>query len=111
MDLNAYRAILIPLPNFESQVSLSYQIEESLIENIAIVARINQEIQLLQEFRTRLVADVVTGQVDVRVIAATLPDVPTPVAGSANATTELDDQCSVSKKRKQNDLALSSRLC
>ena len=111
LDLNAYRAILIPLPNFESQVSLSYQIEESLIENIAIVARINQEIQLLQEFRTRLVADVVTGQVDVRVIAATLPDVPTPVAGSANATTELDDQCSVSKKRKQNDLALSSRLC
>ena len=29
---------------------------------------------LLQEFRARLVADVVTGQVDVRAIAASLPD-------------------------------------
>lgn len=37
------------------------------------------EIQLIQEFRTRLVSDVVTGQVDVRGIAATLPDAPEPV--------------------------------
>jgi len=40
------------------------------------VCRIRQEISLLREFRSRLVADVVTGQVDVRAIAATLPDAP-----------------------------------
>lgn len=33
-----------------------------------------REITLLQEFRTRLIADVVTGQVDVRAIAASLPE-------------------------------------
>ena len=33
-----------------------------------------EEIALLEEFRTRLVADVVTGQVDVRGVAASLPD-------------------------------------
>ena len=33
------------------------------------------EIDLLREFRTRLTSDVVTGQVDVRSIAASLPDV------------------------------------
>lgn len=38
------------------------------------VERIDREVILLQEFRTRLVADVVTGQVDVRAVAATLPD-------------------------------------
>ena len=50
---------------------------------IADTARLNQqialtsrEIQLLQEFRNRLVADVVTGQIDVRVTAASLPDTP-----------------------------------
>ena len=37
-----------------------------------------REIALLQEFRTRLVADVVTGQVDVRAVAETLPDPPMP---------------------------------
>ena len=32
------------------------------------------EIQLLREFRTRLIADVVTGKLDVREAAALLPD-------------------------------------
>ncbi len=31
------------------------------------------EIDLLREYRTRLIADVVTGKLDVRTIAATLP--------------------------------------
>ncbi|HBA55344.1 MAG TPA: hypothetical protein DCZ04_13060 [Syntrophorhabdus aromaticivorans] len=33
-----------------------------------------QEISLLQEYRTRLIADVVTGKLDVRKAAAQLPD-------------------------------------
>ena len=39
-------------------------------------SKIADEIALLQEFRSRLVADVVTGQIDVRAIAASLPDTP-----------------------------------
>lgn len=38
--------------------------------------RTQREIALLQEFRCRLVADVVTGQVDVRAVADGLPDAP-----------------------------------
>jgi len=34
-----------------------------------------REIALLQEFRTRLIADVVTGKLDVRAAAAPLPDI------------------------------------
>lgn len=59
-------------------------VQQELVEKLARVAdtvratvkRVEREISLLQEFRTRLVADVVTGQVDVRAIAATLPDAP-----------------------------------
>ncbi|PMR91803.1 hypothetical protein C1H83_01830 [Kocuria rhizophila] len=47
-----------------------------MAESEAVVERVSHEISLLQEFRTRLVADVVTGQVDVRAIAATLPEAP-----------------------------------
>ena len=32
----------------------------------ALISKIQQSIQYLQEFRTRLISDVVTGQIDVR---------------------------------------------
>lgn len=40
----------------------------------AAIARTEREITLLREYRTRLVADVVTGKLDVRAAAAALPD-------------------------------------
>jgi type I restriction enzyme S subunit len=51
----------------------------SLIENVTrnldyTIYKIKQEISLLQEYRTRLIADVVTGKVDVREAGAYLPD-------------------------------------
>jgi type I restriction enzyme S subunit len=38
------------------------------------ISRLEREITLLREYRTRLVADVVTGKLDVRAAAAALPD-------------------------------------
>jgi type I restriction enzyme S subunit len=35
----------------------------------------SREITLIQEFRMRLIADVVTGRLDVRAVAASLPEV------------------------------------
>jgi type I restriction enzyme S subunit len=52
----------------------------------ATISRYEREIDLLREFRTRLVADVVTGKLDVREAARQLPDVPT-----IDAATEPDD--------------------
>ena len=40
----------------------------------AAIARAHRQIELLQEYRTRLIADVVTGKLDVREAAAQLPD-------------------------------------
>jgi type I restriction enzyme S subunit len=39
------------------------------------IARLEQEISLLREYRTRLIADVVTGKLDVREVAKGLPEV------------------------------------
>jgi type I restriction enzyme S subunit len=41
--------------------------------NVAI-ERVSGEVDLLREYRTRLIADVVTGKLDVREAAAKLPD-------------------------------------
>jgi len=40
---------------------------------VTAISRLNREIDLLREYRTRLVADVVTGKLDVREAAAALP--------------------------------------
>jgi type I restriction enzyme S subunit len=40
------------------------------------IARTEREIALMQEYRTRLTADIVTGKLDVREAAAKLPDLP-----------------------------------
>jgi len=39
-----------------------------------IISSTQREIDLLKEYRTRLIADVVTGKLDVRAVAADLPD-------------------------------------
>jgi len=49
------------------------------------ISRLEREIELLMEYRTRLVADVVTGKLDVREAATRLPD-EAPVDLIANET-------------------------
>jgi type I restriction enzyme S subunit len=50
------------------------------------ITRTEREIALMQEYRTRLTADIVTGKLDVREAAARLPDaIPTPDANDAEA--------------------------
>lgn len=63
-------------------------IEQSGAEMDSLVNRCREEISLLTEFRSRLVADVVTGQVDVRAVSATLPNTPDLLD---NLTSALDD--------------------
>ncbi|MET3605938.1 type I restriction enzyme S subunit [Sphaerotilus sulfidivorans] len=57
------------------------------------INRLNREINLLREYRTRLIADVVTGKLDVREAAAPLPDEAVPEAVEDIADdTELEDE-------------------
>ena len=70
----------IPMPPYEEQQKIVVQMDTSTRELHSAVAKIDREIELLQEFRTRLVADVVTGQVDVGAISASLPDASSGVA-------------------------------
>lgn len=42
----------------------------------AAITRTEREIALMQEYRTRLTVDIVTGKLDVREAAARLPDLP-----------------------------------
>ncbi len=60
-------------PKVEQEAILQYLQEETQKIDTAISAT-RREIDLLEEFRTRLIADVVTGKLDVREPAAKLPN-------------------------------------
>ena len=64
----------VVVPGIDRQQELVAQIDNVVRTSSEVIVRTSREIALLQEFRSRLVIDVVTGQVDVRAISATLPD-------------------------------------
>jgi type I restriction enzyme S subunit len=53
--------------------------------------RLQREIALLREYRTRLVADIMTGELDVREVATRLPDEAAPDTFTELAGEMLDD--------------------
>lgn len=83
------RALRVPVPALSVQQELIHVLSMIASESSRAIGSLAAEIALLQEFRTRLVADVVTGQVDVRAIAATLPDAP---EATAELAADSDDE-------------------
>ncbi len=65
-----------PLPSLAEQQAIIEHVDQewSRIDSAVTVAR--SQIQLLEEYRTRLIEDVVTGKLDVREAAAQLPGIP-----------------------------------
>ncbi|MCC6266331.1 MAG: restriction endonuclease subunit S [Dehalococcoidia bacterium] len=66
----------LPLPNSSQQDEIVAWIADQTRGTAAAIDRATREVQLLHEYRTRLIADVVTGKLDVREAAAKLPDEP-----------------------------------
>ena len=65
----------LSVPHPQEQVAIATYIEQQTTDIISGIDRARQQIELLREYRTRLIADVVTGKFDVREAAAALPEV------------------------------------
>ena len=63
----------VPLPNLDEQDAIIRGIENESKPIAQTAERIEREMVLLREYRTRLIADIVTGKLDVREAAARLP--------------------------------------
>jgi type I restriction enzyme, S subunit len=68
--------MLVPVPPASEQGQIATHIGNTVEELRRGVAPAERDIALMREYRTRLVADVVTGQIDVRAAAAKLPEEP-----------------------------------
>jgi len=66
----------IPIPPLPEQTAIVQYLDAQTAKIDAAIAAARREIDLLREYRTRLIADVVTGKVDVREVAAQLPEEP-----------------------------------
>ena len=67
----AYYVGLPPLP--EQKAVIRY-IGDATAKIAGVISDLGREVALLREFRARLIADVVTGKLDVRMAAAALPE-------------------------------------
>jgi type I restriction enzyme S subunit len=68
-----YANLPIPLPSLEEQKTILMQVDTEQQPLTTAISRLEREIELLREYRTRLISDVVTGKLDVRAVAASLP--------------------------------------
>jgi type I restriction enzyme S subunit len=67
-NLNVERigAVLLPLPPSDEQKRIAIAVERDTLGLSVMIDRAKREIDLIREYRTRLIADVVTGKLDVR---------------------------------------------
>ncbi|MDR2438178.1 MAG: restriction endonuclease subunit S [Planctomycetaceae bacterium] len=60
-----YNFLLIPLPPLSEQKQIAKYLDAKCVEIDLLVAKMNNEVELLREYRTVLISDVVTGKVKV----------------------------------------------
>lgn len=82
--------VIVALPPTYEQERIASQIASTTAPLMIAVDRAAREISLLREHRTRLIADVVTGKLDVREAAAQLPEEPAELDES-DATEEVEE--------------------
>lgn len=89
-NMDDIRWMRIAVPSLGLQRALVETIDEIIARANRVITRQRMEIELLQEFRARLVADVVTGQVDVRDISNSLQETAS-VTTAAHQGPDVDD--------------------
>ena len=80
-------SVQVPIASAEEQENIAQYIDVATAALTTVIARTDREIALMQEYRTRLTADLVTGKLDVREAAVMLPD----HSAEINADTEIEE--------------------
>ncbi|MCK6395177.1 hypothetical protein [Zoogloea sp.] len=80
------KGLWVSMPPLDEQAVILAALTEATDPLNTAIARTEREIALMQEYRTRLTADIVTGKLDVREAAGKLPDLP--IGPAADAFTD-----------------------
>jgi type I restriction enzyme S subunit len=71
---DAIKSVLLAIPPLDEQTAIISYLDNATSHITSAIDHATREISLLREYRTRLIADVVTGKLDVREAAANLPE-------------------------------------
>ncbi len=93
LPLSSLRDFVFAIPPTDEAAAIAGYLEGETAGLQTTISRLEREIDLLREYRTRLVADVVTGKLDVREASARLPDEAAP--DTAEDDTNLIDETEV----------------
>jgi len=74
IPINWFLAAKSPYPPFKEQVDIVSLLDSVMDRIQPVIDSLQLQINLIQEYRTRLIADVVTGKVDVRGLVFELPE-------------------------------------
>jgi type I restriction enzyme S subunit len=94
-----FLAIPIAIPSIDEQMDIVEAINRENKQLNDAISLTGRQITLLREYRTRLIADVVTGKLDVRAAAAALPE-----AGEDAASDDLNDPDRNDEENDDNEL-------
>lgn len=75
LPLSELRSFIFAVPPFDEAKMIASALDGELAQFNTAITRREREISLMQEYRTRLTADLVTGRLDVREAASKLPEV------------------------------------
>lgn len=84
--------IRLPVPPLDEQREIMSAMTAETAALTTAITRLEREIELLREYRTRLVANVVTGKLDVREAAENLPDLGSEEPGDLLDDAGVDDE-------------------
>jgi type I restriction enzyme S subunit len=92
LPLSSLRDFCFAIPPLGEASTIARKLDGEIAGQQITISRLDREIELLREYRTRLVADVVTGKLDVREAAKRVPhDEPLPDAADVGDTDRDDD--------------------
>ena len=83
--------VFTSVPPLSEQVAIVDYVDKRTSDVKDAIARARRQIELVQEYRTRLIADVVTGKLDVREAAVQLPDEEEPIDEDGLILDNVDD--------------------
>ena len=92
LGLNDVKSVFVTVPSLFEQRAICSTLDAELTRFKEAISRLEREIELLREYRTRLVADVVTGKLDVRETVARLPDETAPDRAGDDTDPSLDPE-------------------
>jgi type I restriction enzyme S subunit len=104
LNTDTVGAIQVAWPPADEQTAIVEYLDAQTAKIDTAIAAARREIELLREYRTRLIADVVTGKLDVREVAARLPEEP------PEEKAELMDTDEIAEGEATNDDAAAEAL-